>query len=265
MKDLKYERITAPARQAAPIGDVVLGPLELMEPLVDYPEAACTILRCRTVCVQSPTIVVVKHWNRDYDALRTERIALEFFPDLPAIRTLVPHLYVSHVDAAVLVMEDLGGTSDEFIGNILYCRDAVLAASALKHLVMSIGRLHAETIPRTDDYLTYKKCIGAREASRHRIHRIAALMVVFEASLNVVGASLSDAGGRELELTIREVNKPGAFLALRHGDVAPGNAFFRRSPYSGLRLRNERSAPCSPRRIVCPPAISAQCVGKPHP
>lgn len=51
-------------------------------------------------------------------------------------------------------------------------------------------------------------------------------MIAFEASLSVVGASLSDAGRRELELAIQEVNEPGPFLALTHGDVAPGNAFF---------------------------------------
>jgi len=232
MSEMEPDQIVRAANEARAIGGSRLGELDLMETLVDYPGAACTIVRCRTMRAQASGTVIVKHWNADQDAMRTEWIALKYLGGLSSTIPLAPALYAAIPQASVLVMEDLDGNGDNLVGNILYSRDARRAEDALVALGAAVGRLHAATVPRVDDFLDVRDRIGSGQTSRHRIHRIPALMRSFEDALGAVGGSLSPGGRREIERAIVEVIDPGPFLVFTHGDVAPGNAF-----YNGSHVR----------------------------
>ncbi len=107
---MEPDQIVRAANEARAIGGSRLGELDLMETLVDYPGAACTIVRCRTMRAQVSATVIVKRWNADQDAMRTEWIALKYLGGLSSTIPLAPAREANELTNYVLLVQDVKAT-----------------------------------------------------------------------------------------------------------------------------------------------------------
>ncbi len=208
--------------------------LRLADAVVDYPGAACVILRC-TPSTSSPGIpstVIVKKWNERGGHFRHEWAALEFLGRVPAAQDLVPHLYGGDAGAELLVLEDFGDPSEQLLGNILTGNDSQRAEAALVAFNQALGRLHASTTGRAQEYQHIRESRGAYATSRHAIHRLDAALHALPGLITATGARVSPALEGEVRAAAAAIHMPGPFLAFTHGDATPGNAF-----YTGERAR----------------------------
>ncbi len=208
--------------------------LRLADIVVDYPGAACVILRCTpmTPSPDIPSTVIVKRWNERGGHFRHEWSALEFLARVPAAQDLVPRLYGGDAGAELLVLEDLGDPSEQLLGNILTSTAPERAEVALVAFNQALGRLHASTIGRAEEYRRIRESQGAHAVSRHAIHRLDAALQALPGHVAAIGVRVSPALEREVRAAIRAIHAPGPFLAFTHGDATPGNAF-----YAGDRAR----------------------------
>lgn len=196
--------------------------LQLADIIVDYPGAACTILRASvTQASGMPTTVVLKHWNTGPEPMRQEWAALTFCEEVPDTRALVPKLFGADADAGLLIIEDLGASDDQLVGSILFARGPERATTALGAFSAALGRLNAPTTGRAPQFHQVRRRCAAGATSRHRVHRLPAHLAAF------TGVAVSDQARKELAHMVEMLVQPSPFHALTHDDSTPGNAFYR--------------------------------------
>ncbi len=202
--------------------------LRLSDVVVDYPGAACVILRCASVAPSArvPPSVVVKRWNTPGGHVRHEWAALEFLGGVPAAQALVPRLYGGDAEAELLVLEDLGDPAEQLLGNLLTGDDPQRAEAALVAFNAALGRLHGATVGRAEEHRRIRDRRGAHARSRHAIHRLDEALGALPGLMTGTGARVSRALEREVQAAAAAIRAPGPFLALTHGDATPGNAFY---------------------------------------
>lgn len=228
---MSYADIIATAESVLSTSSTHPTNLVFADTVVDYPDAACIILRCTVVTASDalrglPDTVILKRWNTHPAAMRHEWTALAFLDRISETSGMAPHLYGVDVDAGLLIIEDLGDPTDRLVGNILFGKDQAQATAALIALNRSLGRLHASTIGLESEFREFQRRQNVQATSRHRVYRLETCLAEFPEIARQIGMNVSPQAESDMVKALDIIRNPGPFLALTHGDVTPGNAFF---------------------------------------
>lgn len=170
------------------------------------PEAPATVM----VKVPAPGGVSIGFFN--------EWAALEFLTRLRLDPPVAPELYGADRAGGVLVMKDVG--DGECLADVLLRGEAEPAEDALLGLARTLGRMHAATMGRTEEYRRRRTELGP--LGGEGVIAAEDLAPRFFQAVGHYGIPL-DAAAQELDEVISGIVAPGPFLGLVHGDVGPGN------------------------------------------
>ncbi len=191
-------------------------------------------LRCSMVegSSDTPTTVIVKRVARDgdpYDPDAPDGPAWWLFNDWAGL-SFLDHLAGEHSPAArfyggdrragLLVLEDLG--ADAHLDTLLLGHDPVAAEEALRRLAATLGRMHALTIDKEEEYHRVRAALGPANPRAYdgRYDWIAPTIRTMAATMGVATpAHLDD----DLTLLTVRLSDPAPFLAYIHGDACPDN------------------------------------------
>ncbi|HXQ11552.1 MAG TPA: hypothetical protein VN805_11215 [Caulobacteraceae bacterium] len=150
--------------------------------------------------------------------MATERAALEF---LEAIGfTAAPRVVAADLQAAVLVLEDVGGTP---LADLI-CRDGAGAhADDLLAFARGMGALGAATAGIEADYAAIRARYGAPDRRAGRARGLGPAWPATRERLAALGLPIEGEGAAELAKVERTILEPGAFLTLTNGDAQPNN------------------------------------------
>jgi hypothetical protein len=159
--------------------------------------------------------------------------ALQFLGGIGGDLSLAPALYGGDRDAGVIVMEDLGADEGPSTHELLQGDDPARAEAALIDTIAAIGRLHAATIGRSEEYQGIRDALGprptplplyqdpwsnARGCSSPR-DEIGAAVRQYEAGFTAIGLRPRAGVDGEIAAVTRAVEEdPGPFLAFCQGD-----------------------------------------------
>ncbi|WP_426748292.1 phosphotransferase [Myxococcus faecalis] len=205
-------------------------PVLLTEPQVLRTQSRCHVVRAR-VRGGDVTSVVLKHFHQDLVLGLDEWAGLELLGRHNL--TIAPGLIAGSVDSRLLVLQDLGlGPTLE---DLLQGDDPEAAIGGLLAVARLTGQLHARTWGLHGDFDMLRHALSPRpgrvriENARYLLEHVDRLRRWTDA----VDAELEPGTQEDLEHVARELAEPGPFLALTHGDMAPGNTLF---TASGPRL-----------------------------
>ncbi|QSQ20690.1 phosphotransferase [Pyxidicoccus parkwayensis] len=195
----------------------------LSAPQVLRTESRCDVVRASVRGGDTAT-VILKHFRDDPVLGLDEWTGLELLGRLNL--TTAPGLIAGDVSTRLFVLEDLGtgpSLEDLFNGN-----DPRAATSGLLAVARLTGQMHARTLGVQADFDLIRHTLSPRP-SRVRIDN-ARYLVEHEDRLRrwLTAVDAREAPGmhEDLEVLARELADPGPFLALTHGDMAPGNSIF---------------------------------------
>ncbi|MBM7784321.1 aminoglycoside phosphotransferase family protein [Tenggerimyces flavus] len=191
---------------AATIERLLGVPVVSVERVAPWEVARATLADGRTVIVK---------WGRaegvdraEPERFLAERSALEFVADLG----LTPKLLAA--GDGLLVMEDLGPRPS--LRELLLDGDD----TALVDFARTLGRLHAATVGRAEEYYAGLGAWADPSADR------GAFLALWQDGVDHLadfGVPMSTAAAHELAAVIEEILEPGPFLALSNGDVGLNN------------------------------------------
>ncbi|MFP2926997.1 phosphotransferase family protein [Pyxidicoccus sp. 3LG] len=195
----------------------------LSEPQVLRTESRCDVIRARVRGGDVAT-VVLKHFRDDPVLGLDEWTGLELLGRLNL--TTAPGLIAGDVSTRLFLLEDLGtgpSLEDLFNGN-----DPRAATGGLLAVARLTGQMHARTLGVQADFDLIRHTLSPRP-TRVRIDN-ARYLIEHEDRLRrwvaATGATEAPGTHEDLEVLARELADPGPFLALTHGDMAPGNTVF---------------------------------------
>ena len=192
------------------------------------------VFRCRLGAAPagSPSGVILKQVQGDeehpYDPEDAERFhpAWRFFNDwsgaeilTEAGASLAPRFFGGDRALGFILLEDLG--PGESLAELLRGSDPAAAREGLLALARVLGRMHAATAGKTEEYVALRSRLGPTErrpvsSVREDWRRAREVVSRFEVPVS----AHEDA---ELESVVAELSDPGPFLAFTHGDPCPDN------------------------------------------
>lgn len=205
------------------------------------PERRSLALRCQVVAAPEAglpaTIILKRAAMEGYDPDEPDGPAARLFNDwagaaflsaLPNGGTLAPRCYGGDRAAGLVALEDLGQSAT--LVDPLLARDGAAAERALLALAVTLGRLHASTIGRHDDYRALRASLGPVSADtiQHAPGRVRAHLPEIASALARLELALDAAALAEVEATLAALEAPGPFWAYTHGDPCPDNDFILR-------------------------------------
>jgi hypothetical protein len=141
-----------------------------------------------------------------------------------------PRFYGGHRELGFVILEDMG--EHRSLVQPLLEGNAVNATAALMAYAERLGRMHADTIGREDDYHRLVQQIDPvaapkllptwQDAKKHW----GEMLTKAVQSLAEAHITLSDATFREAERVFDAVSVPGSFTAFLHADPCPDNVFY---------------------------------------
>ncbi|MHC4956201.1 MAG: phosphotransferase, partial [Planctomycetota bacterium] len=196
-------------------------PLTLVESCLPW-KATSQVLRCRFG--DTGETVIVKRSEEPDGPLMREWAALEFLGGIEQVAALFPAVIVGDREHEIIVLSDLGFPEEQRLGSILEGDDPALAEAALVSQQRALGRMHAATAGRLDEFKRLLLAKGRVRDSRHGANRLEELARDLPNRLSNAGAParLDD----EIESVVGTLSDPGPFLVLSHGDGTPANACF---------------------------------------
>lgn len=149
---------------------------------------------------------------------------LEFLNLLGNEHLASPAFYGGDREAGFFLMEDLGGSED--LDHMLTCGSAPQARHALTMLATALGRMHALTMGRSDQYQQIRDALGPGDhMHRHRLAQHARDYAPHLADqckrlgIDVVSGFFGD-----IETVAQAMAEPGEFLTFTHVDACPDNS-----------------------------------------
>ena len=182
---------------------------------------------------QAPASVIVKRPRLSngatFDADELEGAAPNLFNDWAALQYLseatgdepvAPRYLAGERASGLLVIEDLG--AGESIDTFLLGADPTTAEDALLGLARTLGRMHARTAGRQEDYNRMRDALGPRVPD-YRASEIRTLGAAFFQALEALGLHPPPGLDADLDAVVAAMENPGPFLAYTHGDPCPDN------------------------------------------
>ncbi len=149
---------------------------------------------------------------------------LEFLNTLGPELKACPKFYGGDREAGFLVMEDLGAGQD--LDHVLTCGSAEQARRTLARLAESLGRMHAMTAGRHDEYQQIRDALGPGD-QMHR-SRLADHARDYAPDLaercEKLGVDVASGYLDDVETVARAMAEPGPFLTYTHADACPDNS-----------------------------------------
>ncbi|HXQ46802.1 MAG TPA: hypothetical protein VN806_09310 [Caulobacteraceae bacterium] len=173
----------------------------------------------------APSSVIVKWLREDPKGFRvdprqvaSERAALEF---LKAIGfSAAPRVIAADLQAAVLVLEDVGGTP---LADLIRRDGPDAHAEDLLSFARAAGALGAATAGLEADYATIRARYGVPDRAVGRARGLGPAWPATRVRLAALGLPLDGEASAELAEVEHAILAPGAFLALTSGDAHPNN------------------------------------------
>jgi hypothetical protein len=165
--------------------------------------------------------------------LHYELAALRFLSDDLGL-ALAPRVIVADVPAGFLVMEDL---APRVALDYLIRRDG--AAACLKLLAVfarARGELSAATAGQAETYQARCAALGFPAPTGDAEGRLAGLWDQGHEDATALGVPIAGSAASDLIAVLEELNTPGPFLALRHGDAESNNILVHESGPADARL-----------------------------
>jgi hypothetical protein len=165
--------------------------------------------------------------------LRAELAALRFLSDDVGL-PLAPRVVAADAAAGLLVLEDL---APRVALDQLIRRDGAAAhAGLLAAFAQACGELSAATAGRSVTYRARCAALGFPLPVSDPEGRLAGLWDRGHEDAAALGAPLTGPAASELRAVIEELNAPGPFLALSHGDAGANNIMVRECGPADARL-----------------------------
>ena len=184
--------------------------------------------------------VIVK-WVRDGPAqarsepwrLRAELAALQFLSQDLGL-ALAPRVIAADGPAGLLVLEDL---APRVALDRLIRRDGAAAhPGLLTAFARARGELSAATAGQAATYRARCAAVGYAAPAGGAERRLAGLWTQGHQDAAALGAPVAGPAAAELSAALGELNAPGPFLALSHGDAEANNIMVREHGRAGARL-----------------------------
>jgi hypothetical protein len=146
-----------------------------------------------------------------------------FLGSLGAEPPLSARLIGGDRETGVIVLEDLGAPlslADRLTGD-----DPAAAEAALLAYARSMGRLHAATAGREEEFMSLRRTLGATETARERegVRWLRENVAPFQELLGALGIAPAPGFEADVEEVRRAMDEPGPWLAFAPGDTCPDN------------------------------------------
>ena len=165
--------------------------------------------------------------------LRTELAALQFLSDDLGL-ALAPRVIAADVPAGFLVLEDL---APRVALDRLIRRDGAAAhLELLAVFARACGELSAATAGRAGTYHARCAALGSPAQAGDAEGRLAGLWGRGHEDAAALGVPIAGPAASELTAVLEELNAPGPFLVLSHGDSESNNILVRESGPADARL-----------------------------
>ena len=165
--------------------------------------------------------------------LPTELAALQFLSDDLGL-ALGPRVIAADMPAGILVLEDL---APRVALDQLIRRDGAAACLGLLAVfARALGELSAATTGRAGTYRARCAALGFPAPSGDPEGRLGALWDHGHEDAAALGVPIAGPAASELIAVLNELNAPGPFLALSHGDAESNNILVRESGPADARL-----------------------------
>jgi hypothetical protein len=165
--------------------------------------------------------------------LRTELAALQFLSDDLGL-ALAPRVIAAGISAGFLVLEDL---APRVALDHLIRRDGAAAhLGLLAVFARARGELSAATAGQAGTYRARCAALGFPAPGGDAESRLAGLWDLGRKDAAALGAPIAGPVASELIAVLEELNAPGPFLALSHGDAEANNILVRESGPADARL-----------------------------
>lgn len=251
-----------PVSLADAAGDVLsnkFGERVRLRPAATFKTGASVVVRCEVSGAGGglPESLIVKKVREDEFAYRPESpeapnpahwlfndwAAAEFLNQVPGPLPLSPTLYAGSVEHGLLVLEDLGDGEPPNTRDALLGADPELAEQTLIEHVSLIGRLHAATAGRAEEYGRIRRRLGPppRPAGLYQdpwadarnapvpAAEVEEVIELYRALSARVGARPPAGVGEEIaRVTAHVEGRPGQFLAFCKGDQGMAGDYLRR-------------------------------------
>ena len=187
----------------------------------------------------APTSVILKRARqRRYDpddaksrpavGLFRDWAGLEFLSSLNSSQLASPRFYGGDREAGFFLMQDFGDSLD--LDHVLTRGYASQARAALTLLAQALGRMHALTVGRNEDYQQIRDALGPGD-QMHR-ERLAKHARDYAPRLaercRELGVSVRPGFFDDVEKIAEAMAEPGDFLAYTHVDACPTTASWSR-------------------------------------
>ncbi len=151
----------------------------------------------------------------------------EFLSQATGQRPVCPRFVAGSREEGFILLEDLG--EGDSLADLLLGTDAGRAKEGLLDLASALGRMHAATIGREEEYRRVREGLGAvrQDAPSEPPYR------EFLDGCAAAGVSLSPEAEAGAAAVVAAMREPGPFRAYTHGDPCPDNT---RLLAGGLRL-----------------------------
>jgi aminoglycoside/choline kinase family phosphotransferase len=226
-----------PAAVQALLTDLCLAPVvverwERLEPWAVARVLLGEVGAARTVIVKwvrtGPARARAESWR-----LCTELAALQFLSDDLGL-ALAPRVIAADVSAGFLVLEDL---APRVALDHLIRRDGAAAhLELLAVFARARGELSAATVGQAGTYHARRVALGCPTPAGDAEGRLAGLWDQGHKDATALGAPITGPAASELIAVLEELNAPGPFLALSHGDAESNNILVHESGPADARL-----------------------------
>ncbi|NYH91949.1 phosphotransferase [Actinopolymorpha rutila] len=213
------------------------------------------VLRCRVdsrlgdAGAALPRQLIVKtlrpagDWRADPAYLRTEHAALRFLTSIGS--TAAPRFVAADADAGLLVMEDLGpGPS---LDRLLLGEDPNAARDGLVRYATALGRLHATTVGRAEEFYAIASALGPIDPALDLVSCNGFPLAGPRDRLLAYAATAPDLPDPvgiddDIDQVFATLSDPGDYLVFVGGDSCPQNCRLVDDGGSGVRFFDFESA-----------------------
>ena len=203
------------------------GSVLLSDPIVVKDGRRNRVVRCRVPSAESGfSSVMIKQIKEEGQRGFSDWAGLAFLSELPEAAGLVPRFCGGDIANRFFVMEDLGTGNP--LQKFLTGTDSAAAQAALRSLASQMGRLHAVTLGKQEQFAAIRAALPEndglgreREARQWLDNRIK-----IEAWFQVLDCVIPAGFEACLRFISERYRQPDDFLAFTHGDPAPSNNHF---------------------------------------